>query len=103
MHKSAICTLVTLLALSSACDQPEAPSSKPQPSVKQPKADASQSTENPCLQFDKLNTLVRDGLIARETARLKIKELLPKIRDYFYANGGTDSAPDAWLFPIEGY
>jgi murein DD-endopeptidase MepM/ murein hydrolase activator NlpD len=108
MHRLAICTLVTLLAVSSACDQPEAPAGKQQSSVKQPKADSqpkpeNQSAENPCLQFDKLNTLVRDGLINRETARQKIQELLPKIRDYFYANGGTDSAPEAWRFPIEGY
>jgi hypothetical protein len=103
MHRLATCTLVTLLALGSACDQPEAPSGKPQPAIKQPEAGASQRAENPCIQFDRLNTLVRDGLIEREAARLKIKDLLPKIREYFYATGGKDSAPDAWLFPIEGY
>jgi murein DD-endopeptidase MepM/ murein hydrolase activator NlpD len=103
MHRLAICTLVTFLALGSACDQPEAPSSKPPSTVKQPPAVSDQTAENPCIQFDKLNTLVRDGLIEREAARLKIKELLPKIQEYFYANGGKDSAQNAWLFPIEGY
>lgn len=108
MHRLVICTLVTLLAVSSACDQPEAPAGKQPSSAKQPKAGGqpqadSQNAENPCLQFDKLNTMVRDGRINRETARQAIQELLPKIRNYFYANGGTDSAPEAWRFPIEGY
>lgn len=102
MHKLALYTLATLLALGSACGQPEAQSNQ-QSTGSQPKTTASQSPENPCVQFDKLNTLVRDGQMEKEAARQKIKELLPKIRDYFYANVGSDSALDAWRFPIEGY
>lgn len=102
MSRIALCTFITCLALNLACGQSEPPPSR-QTSVKQPVTDTGQKAENPCVQFDKLNTLVRDGLIDRETARQKIKELLPKLRDYFYANGGKDSAPEAWQFPIEGY
>ena len=60
-------------------------------------------SENPCVQFDKLNTLVRDRLIDREMARMRIKELLPRLKAYFYAKGGTDSPKNDWVFPVQGY
>lgn len=56
-----------------------------------------------CLEFNRLNTQVRDGAIDRADARAKIAGLLPQIKDYFYARGGKDSPPDEWIFPIEGY
>lgn len=59
--------------------------------------------ENPCTQFNLLNTLVRDGLIDKETARSRIKELIPRLKAYFYANGGTDSPENDWVFPVQGY
>jgi peptidoglycan LD-endopeptidase LytH len=58
---------------------------------------------NPCVEFDKLNTQVRDGLIDREEARKRIRELIPKIREYFYAKGGADADEKSWLFPVRGY
>lgn len=46
--------------------------------------------KNPCEEFNVLNTEVRDGIISRDDARNKIRELLPKIKEYFYKNGGTE-------------
>ncbi len=98
--------LLLLLVVNLACDQsgPESNTSaiKSSPS-NQPRADASVDNESPCMQFDKLNTLVRDGLIARETARAGIKELLPRLKAYYYANGGLDAPRDDWVFPVLGY
>ena len=68
-----------------------------------PEAHEYVDSENPCIQFDRLNTLVRDGLIDRETARKRIKELLPRLKTYFYAKGGADSPKNDWVFPVHGY
>ena len=59
--------------------------------------------KNPCEEFNELNSKVRDGLISRDDARDKISGLLPKIKDYFYKNGGTDLTDKDWVFPVEGY
>jgi murein DD-endopeptidase MepM/ murein hydrolase activator NlpD len=47
--------------------------------------------------------MVRDGKIEKPAARAEIEKLLPKLRDYFYAKGGTDSPNELWAFPLEGY
>ena len=78
---------------------PLATPSPARPAPPAPKID----DENPGGQFDKLNTLIRDGAIEREVARARIIELLPKLREYFRAQGGTTSAPDEWVFPLAGY
>jgi murein DD-endopeptidase MepM/ murein hydrolase activator NlpD len=95
-----------LLVVNLDCNRAETASdilTSKQASTSQTKTDVNAGGKTPCLQFDELNTLVRDGLIDRDTARARIKELLPALRDYFYANGGTDSPPDDWVFPLEGY
>lgn len=61
------------------------------------------SQDNPCIEFNKLNTQVRDGTISRSEAISKIRELIPFIRDYFYKNGGTETERSGWVFPLEGY
>lgn len=98
--------LLLLVVNNLACEQSghesNTSANKSSPS-KQPKADASVNNENPCTQFDELNTLVRDGLIVRETAGTGIKELLPRLKAYFYANGGQDVPQDDWVFPVLGY
>jgi len=58
---------------------------------------------NPCEEFNALNTMVRDGLISREEAIIKIKSLIPETKDYFVKNGGVESAAEGWIFPLEGY
>ncbi|HEY6008250.1 MAG TPA: M23 family metallopeptidase [Geobacteraceae bacterium] len=56
-----------------------------------------------CGEFDRLNTLVRDGRIGRDQARGELVRLLPAIRDYYYAHGGRDYGEGDWVFPLKGY
>jgi murein DD-endopeptidase MepM/ murein hydrolase activator NlpD len=58
---------------------------------------------NPCDEFNELNTKVRDGLISRDEARNEIRTLLPKIKEYFSQNGGTEISDKDWVFPLRGY
>lgn len=58
---------------------------------------------NPCLDFDALYASIRDGAIDREAARARVRTLLPEIRAYYTAHGGTDAPPDTWRFPVAGY
>jgi peptidoglycan LD-endopeptidase LytH len=85
-----------------SCSQ-EQSTSKPPVKDSPTQAPSKVGQENPCIEFDKLNTLVRDGLIEREKARNQIRELLPRLREYFYEKGGVDSNPKSWVFPLQGY
>lgn len=58
---------------------------------------------NPCDSFNLLNTQVRDGLVSKEEALTKIRELIPEVREYFIQRGGIESTKDDWVFPLEGY
>jgi hypothetical protein len=58
---------------------------------------------NPCDEFNDVNTKVRDGLISKDVAIERIKELVPKIKAYFSESGGVESTEDEWVFPLEGY
>ncbi len=59
--------------------------------------------ENPCDEFNDLNTKVRDGLISRDDAQNQIRELLPKVKEYFYKSGGIEITDKDWIFPLQGY
>lgn len=59
--------------------------------------------KNPCEEFNELNTEVRDGLISGDVARNQIRELLPKIREYFFKNGGKEIIDKEWIFSLKGY
>jgi len=56
-----------------------------------------------CVEFDHLNTRVRDGLIGKNTAKAEVQRLLPIIRHYYYTHGGKDYDPTDWVFPLAGY
>ena len=58
---------------------------------------------NPCIQFNELNTQIRDGLISQESAKDKIKELMPQLKEYFKQQGGIESTSEDWVFPLKGY
>ncbi len=60
-------------------------------------------TVNPCIEFDQINTQVRDGLIDKEEAKKKISELIPKLKEYFYVKGGKDFKQSELVFPLLGY
>jgi murein DD-endopeptidase MepM/ murein hydrolase activator NlpD len=74
-----------------------------EPAAMAPTTAAKADADNPCSEFDRLNTLVRDGQVDRHTAREKIRALLPLLRAYFYAKGGADAKPQAWVFPLADY
>jgi murein DD-endopeptidase MepM/ murein hydrolase activator NlpD len=69
------------------------------------KKDTTQKNDanNPAVEFDKLNTKVRDGLISQKDAQEKIKEFIPKITEYYKSEGGKEYTKDSWVFPLEGY
>ena len=58
---------------------------------------------DPCLDYDRLYVKIRDGLIDHESARARVRLLLPRIRDAFTAGGGIGAPPGTWRFPLEGY
>lgn len=106
MLRAGTYVILLLLIVNVACEQSETQSntsaSKQSPTV-QPKTGADVDNENPCMEFDRLNTLVLNGSIVRETASTRIKELLPRLKAYFYAKGGIDTPQDDWVFPVQGY
>ena len=61
------------------------------------------SAASDCADFDALYAQIRDQKIDRESAQARVRELLPRIREDFYARGGKDTPPGAERFPIVGY
>jgi peptidoglycan LD-endopeptidase LytH len=59
--------------------------------------------ENPCVQFNELYIQVRDGLISKQDAIVKINELIPEVNKYFSDKGGVDFTNEDWVFPLRGY
>lgn len=56
-----------------------------------------------CLSFNILNNKIRDSKISKAEALKQFQSLLPKIRLYFYQNGGKNFPESAWVFPLESY
>jgi hypothetical protein len=56
-----------------------------------------------CLCFNELNTMIRDGEIGGNSARLELKRLLGEVREEYYRGGGRNYAKKEWVFPLEGY
>ncbi len=55
-----------------------------------------------CVDFNTLNNNIRDGLLTKENALKQVQTLLPKIKSYFYKNGGKDFDKSSWIFPVQG-
>jgi murein DD-endopeptidase MepM/ murein hydrolase activator NlpD len=64
---------------------------------------SNESKPKPCADLDLLNTKVRDGTIERAEALPALRELVPKLRDYYHSAGGSDYGKQSWVFPLEGY
>lgn len=68
---------------------------------------ASGGTDRPsataAIRFNDLNTLVRDGRIGREEARIRLRRLVVELREEYYRRGGEDYGRESWLFPLAGY
>ncbi len=56
-----------------------------------------------CVQFNTLNSLIRDGKIGKQAARNELKRLLGELRRQYSLAGGTDQPKSAWVFPLAGY
>ena len=82
------CTLLLL-----ACGKPAAPPPPPPP----PPPPAA------TIDFNSLNTRIRDGLISRDSAQQQLRLLLPQLAALFYQKGGAHTDSSAWRFPLAGY
>lgn len=59
--------------------------------------------DTPCSAYNELNSLIRDGLITKSTARRELSAMLADIREDFYRRGGSDYSAKQWVFPVAGY
>lgn len=57
----------------------------------------------PCEDFDRLNTLVRDGQIPKEQARRDVPGILGRIGEWYRQEGGKSVPRADWVFPLRGY
>lgn len=57
----------------------------------------------PWVEFDRLNSSIRDGLIARGDALAELRRLLPQLKEEYSSRGGKAVTRSEWRFPIEGY
>ena len=55
------------------------------------------------LQFNALNSRIRDNRISRSAARGELVRLLADIRNEYYRSGGIDYPASDWVFPLQGY
>jgi murein DD-endopeptidase MepM/ murein hydrolase activator NlpD len=58
---------------------------------------------NTCIDYNSLQTKIRDGQIAKKEALQKMQVLIPFIKSYYYQHGGQNFKRSAWCFPLQGY
>ncbi len=60
---------------------------------------------NPCIEFNELNTQIRDTLIEENEAKLKMDKILPKVEEYFKNNNEDEKEYNekTWIFPVKNY
>jgi peptidoglycan LD-endopeptidase LytH len=56
-----------------------------------------------CREFDKLNTLIRDGKISKVAGRSEVSLLLNRIKEQYRQEGGETAPRADWHFPLRGY
>jgi peptidoglycan LD-endopeptidase LytH len=95
MLRAVIALLVVLPIVARPCSEAAA--------VQRRETGGDRGAESAARQFDALYADIRDGKIAREAARARVRALLPTIKQDFYARGGNDAPREAWRFPVEGY
>lgn len=54
-------------------------------------------------RFNKLNTAIRDGKIARQAAEKELGRLLVEVAEEYYRLGGKSFSAETWRFPLAGY
>jgi hypothetical protein len=56
-----------------------------------------------CVEFDVLQSNIREGKISKDSARRAFKRLIPEVHQYFVDNSGVFMPQEEWVFPVEGY
>jgi len=69
---------------------------KPAPAPPPPPAAAT-------IDFNTLNTRIRDRLIPHDSAQQQLRLLLPQLAALFYQKGGAHTDSSAWRFPLQGH
>ena len=64
---------------------------------------ASSPSCDSCQEFDRLNSLIRDGKVPKETARSEVPVLLRRIKEWYHQFGGNRFERTDWVFPLKGY
>ena len=68
-----------------------------------PAVAAASDISGSCQEFDRLNSLIRDGALSRESARSEIPRVLTRIKAQYQTAGGKNVPRSEWLFPLKGY
>ena len=58
---------------------------------------------NSCREFDRLNTLIRDGGMPERESRTRVVRLLTEIGEWYRRHGGERYDRSHWVFPLRGY
>ena len=56
-----------------------------------------------CVDFNALNTRIRDNGIDAASARIELKRILAGVREEYVRAGGREYPKSAWVFPLAGY
>lgn len=62
-----------------------------------------QSAVSPYVTFNTLNTLIRDGKIARPAAQVELRRVLAEVAQEYHRKRDSRQLPEAWIFPVAGY
>ena len=61
------------------------------------------SDVNPCVEFDALNSKIRDGALSKKDASLQLNTLLAKVKKYYESNKSPTVQSNDEVFPLAGY
>ncbi len=56
-----------------------------------------------CVDFNSLNTKIRDGFFSKEEALMQVQTLIPKLKKYLDNKGRQEVAKSNTVFPVQGY
>jgi murein DD-endopeptidase MepM/ murein hydrolase activator NlpD len=56
-----------------------------------------------CMNFNALNTRIRDNSIDSRSARVELKRILADVREQYYRADGREYPVSTWVFPLAGY
>ncbi len=59
--------------------------------------------ETLAIEFDSINTLIRDNQIDKLQALKKLQRILPELQTIYYRLQSDTVQQEKWIFPVEGY